>query len=230
VGDAITGFLKDRPAPHSCAIAAAGPVENNAVQLTNAAWHIDGAALSARLGCPVRILNDLAGVACALPHLGPDDLITLRAGRTRSDMPLLAVNVGTGFGASVAIPVAGGWHPLATEPGHLSMPDAPSGEVEDILSGRGHAALRETDDNARIRFSALLGRVVRDLVLATGAWGGVHFCGGVLSTWEENVDTAAFLTAFDRPGRMAPRLATVPLHRIMHPHPALLGLSRVAVA
>jgi glucokinase len=63
------------------AIAAAGPVEGNAVKLTNNEWTVDGAAIAALLGVPVVVLNDLEAVAAALPHLRrPDHARSGRAG------------------------------------------------------------------------------------------------------------------------------------------------------
>jgi glucokinase len=228
---ALGAFLADHPhvPVGSCAIAAAGPVGDGTIRLTNAPWVIESASLADTLGCPVGLLNDLEAVACALPRLGPDDLDILRAGTATTRAPMIAVNVGTGFGAAVAVPVGrDDWHPLATEPGHMLLPDGRT-TVEDVLSGPGLAALRQREDDPRAGFSALLGRVTRDLVLATGAWGGVRFCGGVLEDWDRAVDTEAFLGAFDRPGPMADRLSRVSLARISHGHPALLGLFHVRV-
>ncbi len=214
----------------SCAIAAAGPRERDVIDMTNTPWLIDATAVSEALGMPVRLFNDLEAVAYALPYLGDDDLVSIRVGTRRDAAPMVAINVGTGFGAAVAVPTAWGWHPLATEPGHLRLPGSEGGEVEDVLSGPGYTRLRSTDRKAKAKFSSLLGRMVRETVLATGAWGGVRLCGGVLNTWEENVDVPAFMHAYDSPSRIREQLASVPLDRIVHPYPGLLGLSRVDIA
>ena len=225
--DALEAFFdtrtEERERIGSCAIAAAGPVSDGTIRMTNTPWVIDGGALAGSLGCNVGVLNDLEAVAAALPYLGRDDLDVLRVGDTAVTAPMIAVNVGTGFGAAVAVPVQEGWHPLATEPGHVLLPDG-RGTVEDVLSGPGLARLRLHSDSPREAFSALLGRVTRDLVLTTGSWGGVRFCGGVLEAWDEVVDTEVFFAAFDVPGPMADRLARVSLARIAHSNPALLGL------
>jgi glucokinase len=231
--DAMADFMGQRDggaSVASCAIAAAGPREGGVIDMTNTPWLIDAAAVSAVLDAPVRLFNDLEAVACALPHLGADDLVSVRAGLRRDAAPMVAINVGTGFGAAVAIPTGNGWHPLATEPGHLHLPGSEDGEVEDVLSGPGYARRRAADPDAKATFSALLGRMVRETVLATGSWGGVRFCGGVLNAWDDTIDIVAFMQACDRPGRMRERLATVPLDRIVHPFPGLMGLSRVDVA
>ena len=225
--EALESFLEvrgiDIAEVGSCAVAAAGPVVRGVVRLTNAPWTIDTRALSARLDCPVGVLNDLEAVACALPVLGDGDLAVLRAGSPPERAPMIALNVGTGFGAAVALHSAGAWHPLATEPGHMRLPEGP-GTVEDLLSGPGLARLKESDPDFRARFSRALGGITRDLVLATGAWGGVRFCGGVTGSWDELIDERLFRAAYDVAGPMAERLADVPLARIVHPYPALLGL------
>lgn len=228
--DALAVFLERCAVPlsaiGSCAVAAAGPVSGGVVHLTNAPWVVDTTALTRRLGCPVGVLNDLEAVACALPVLGARDIHMLRAGGASAPAPMIAVNVGTGFGGAVAVPVRGAWYPLAAEPGHMLLSGGP-GTVEDLLSGPGLARAREQGGaDIQARFSAALGQVTRDLVLATGAWGGVRFCGGVLGAWDEVIDDDAFFEGFDTDpeGPMAPRLAGVSLARIIHPHPALLGL------
>ncbi len=141
--------LKDIDA---CAIAAAGPVDDGTVKLTNNDWTIDCAPISKMLGVPVALVNDLEAVAAALPYLTPDDLTAL--GRPTPVRPerrtMLAVNVGTGFGASSAILRDGRWYTCPSEAGHMtlgcieavrSLPADIS--VETILSGDGLTRLHQ---------------------------------------------------------------------------------------
>ena len=104
-----------------CAIAAAGPVDGNAVKLTNNAWIVDGAKISALMnGVPVAVVNDLEAVAAALPHLTPDDLTTLGAiAPVRPERrTMIAVNVGTGFGAAARhLRATGAGTPARAKPG-----------------------------------------------------------------------------------------------------------------
>jgi glucokinase len=131
-------------------IAAAGPVSDGAVRLTNGTWLISQAEVSrVAHGLPVRVINDLEAVALAIPYLKPDDVAPLGpVGETRAGVKI-AVNVGTGFGASIAVPVADRWTAIACEPGHMKLAvdaahrdlvgSAPS--IEDVLSGPGLRAL-----------------------------------------------------------------------------------------
>jgi glucokinase len=120
--------------------------------------------------------------------------------------------------------------------------------VEDVLSGAGVTRLYEavagtsgaarpanavfaaaaSDPFAAITvqiLSRLLGRIAGDLVLATGAWEGAYLCGTVAQTWASVGDIAAFRADFERKGAMSARMAQVPVHVIIAPEPALLGLS-----
>lgn len=229
--DALDGYLANRDeALEAAFIAAAGPVDHGEIRLTNANWQISAKEISELTGAEVHLLNDLEAVGHALPVLGPDDLDTIVAGavhdRTGPPRPMLAVNVGTGFGAAVAIPVGDGWVSLATEAGHITlqtkMPDVAA--VEHVFSGPG-LATHLTTGRVSHEISSLFGRVVGDLVLATGAWGGVYLCGGVMTDFRSYFDEVPFLAAFRDKGAMAARIAEVPIHRITAPNPAFMGLA-----
>ncbi|MPZ41500.1 MAG: ROK family protein [Rhizobiales bacterium] len=149
------GGLKDI---NACTVAAAGPVDDDVVKLTNNDWIVDRAQLSTMLdGVPVALVNDLEAVAAALPHLTSEDLTTLGApapGRPER-RTMLAVNVGTGFGAASAILRDGCWYTCPSEAGHMTLGYTTFGRldatdavpanasVESVLSGRGLAQLHE---------------------------------------------------------------------------------------
>ena len=244
--------------PGAVAIAAAGPRDGDAVKLTNAPWRIEGGAVSARLGgVPVRVLNDLEAVALCLPALAPGDVEVLAAGAPSSvPLPMLAANVGTGFGAAVAVPTATGWTALGTEAGHTSLSPATPDEqalldsirtveVEDAFSGPGYArlfgaALQDggeavrpvpPEDQARKRslYSQIFGRVLGDLALATGAWGGVFLCGGVMSDLPRVMDVETVLRAFRAKGKMADRMQRIALCRITAAGPAFRALATAEI-
>lgn len=73
-----------------------------------------------------------------------------------------------------------------------------------------------------------LGRFAGDLVLAYGAWGGVHLIGGVVAGLGDRLDAQAFRAGMVDKSRFGDELAQVPLRRILHPQPALLGLAALA--
>ena len=141
----------------------------------------------------------------------------------------------------------------ATTEGELALRrDArpPVRSVEDALSGGGLVGLcrfyagpgaaapatsreilaRAADDAAAGRaveaFTALLGRVAGDLVLAAGAWAGVYLFGGVVEGWHATADTRLFAAHFTDKGKMSARMAAVPVHVVTNEAAPLIGLAR----
>jgi len=109
-------------------------------------------------GVPVALVNDLEAVAAALPYLTSDDLTTLGAPAPvrPQERTMLAVNVGTGFGAASVIRRDGRWYTCPSEAGHMTLgPVEPvtalpaDTSVEDVLSGNGVARLYERLAGAR---------------------------------------------------------------------------------
>jgi glucokinase len=135
------------------AIGVAGPVDGDHVELTNADWRIETGQVQPLIGgASARLVNDLQAVALALPYLRDEELTRVGSCERRHTprRTMLALNVGTGFGAAAIIPVAGGWEAIPGEPGHMSIGAVDAEElgliegaacVEDLLSGRGVAKL-----------------------------------------------------------------------------------------
>lgn len=99
--------------------------------------------------------------------------------------------------------------------------------VDELLAG-----WRSGDSKAAITllaFSTWLGRVAGNLVLSLGAWGGVSLIGGVVAGLGDALDPFAFRVGFEDKAPFAADLAAVPLQRILHPQPALLGLAGLAL-
>ena len=259
-GPALDAYLAGRggTAVAGVAIAAAGPRDGDGIRLTNAPWTIEGGAVSRRLGgVPVRVLNDLEAVAIGLPALAPGEVEVLAAGAAGpGPQPMLAANVGTGFGAAVAVPTRTGWTALGTEAGHMTLSPADAEEralldsistveVEDAFSGPGYARLFDATtrdggetvrpvgpaDQAQKRavYSRIFGRVLGDLALATGAWGGVFLTGGVMSDLSRVMDVETVLAAFLDKGKMAVRMQRVPLCRITLASPAFQALATAEI-
>lgn len=79
-------------------------------------------------------------------------------------------------------------------------------------------------------FSSWLGRVIGNLVLTFGAWGGVYLTGGVVSGLSGVLDMKAFRRSFEDKAPFTADLGAVPVYQILHPHPALVGMARMATA
>lgn len=255
--DALASYVLSAGGLEQCsgfAIGAAGPIENNSVQLTNGTWSIHAIDLSSHFGRPVRLINDLQAIALALPALGEADLTCLGDNRPNPLAPRLAVNIGTGFGASLLVPSASGATAVACEPGHMKLAvptdlqravPLASPSVEQVLSGLALKTIwGQAEDPSKVtsvfaarddatagdgveRFSTLLGQVCGDLVLATGAWGGVYLCGSVATAWWASASFDAFGASFNDKGPMSSRMTPVAVALIRHPHAALVGLTEV---
>jgi glucokinase len=180
--DCIRTFLQQEAAgqdagaaPPCCAVlAAAGPVLDGVVTMTNNKWRLDEKQLSADLGLArVKLINDFAAQALAMPLLGPEDTVLI--GPDVPGLPgsnLAIMGPGTGFGLAA---LAGGTHTglLVTEGGHIAF--APSDDVERqvlhilakrygrvsierILAGQGmadlHSALEEIEGRAVSQLTA----------------------------------------------------------------------------
>ncbi len=118
------------PAPAALCVSGAGPVRDGVIPLTNVAWDIDGAALEAGLGVPVRLINDFSAVAYGvllLDPADPDQLLPIPHGdgsRPAPDPagPILVVGAGTGLGVGFVTRGAGGVRVHASEGGHIGLP------------------------------------------------------------------------------------------------------------
>lgn len=135
--------------PTRAALAVAGPVAGDAVQLTNVPWRIDRAALQKKLGVrALAIVNDLEAAALSLPHLAGDDFVAWRAGRELRAARIV-VAPGTGLGVAALAPSGEGWTAVPSEGGHVQavMPRSTPERLrslwgarprwEDLLSGGG---------------------------------------------------------------------------------------------
>jgi glucokinase len=77
-------------------------------------------------------------------------------------------------------------------------------------------------------FCALLGSFAGDMALAFGAAGGVYIAGGIVPRFAEHLARSGFRACFEAKGRFREWLATIPVHVIMRPDPAFVGLAALA--
>jgi len=162
--DAARAYLEEvRPAtpPRRAAICVACPVLGDDVRLTNSPWHFSIAGMRQALGLDrLKVVNDFVANALACPRLSADDVARIGDATTRPGFPIAAIGPGTGLGVALLVPDGqGGWLPVATEGGHVTLPavtarereivDAVAARVghvsaERLISGAGLALLHET--------------------------------------------------------------------------------------
>ena len=160
---AIAAFLQTLPPdlqPQEAAIAIAGPVHGDWIQLTNNGWCFSRAELARQFGFTrLLVLNDFTANALALPYLGTAETEQIGGCAPRAGAPIGILGPGTGLGVSGLVRSADGQLvALAGEGGHVTMPPADPADAailaelarrldhvsaERVLSGEGLVNLYE---------------------------------------------------------------------------------------
>lgn len=113
------GGLHDRPS--RAALAAAGPVSDGCISLTNSNWQISTKRIIDRHNFQAcGLYNDFKGMTRSIPELAETDFTIIRPGHVRKSEPILVAGAGTGFGVGYLVPTKTGWHTIATEGGHVA--------------------------------------------------------------------------------------------------------------
>ena len=122
----------ERVAIKKACFAAAGPVEDDVVSLTNGSWVIDKAHIAQTFDLEFKLINDFSGLANAIPYLKENELLKLGGGEPVEGSPKAIFGPGTGLGVSGAVPDrSGSWMVLSGEGGHVAF--APRGDIEDRI-------------------------------------------------------------------------------------------------
>ncbi len=130
----------------AAAVCAAGPVQDDVIQMTNCPWTVNGGEIADVLGVSkVHLVNDFGAVAVALPGLGADDLLPLGCDDAVPGAgPKVAVGPGTGLGVAGLVPDGcGGWVPVTGEGGHVDLAPANNREISviyQLLQEFGHVS------------------------------------------------------------------------------------------
>src|SRR5512146_303267 len=122
--DLLRSFLTpaDGPVTGAC-FAVAGPVFESRAHVTNVGWNIEAPELARAFGIErVRLINDFYGVAAAVPHLPPEDLLVLNEGTGGEPRTIAILGAGTGLGeAFLTRDAAGLWTVVPSEGGHTDF-------------------------------------------------------------------------------------------------------------
>ena len=130
----VRGFLERHAVAgriEAACIGVPGPVVEGSVRATNLPWVVDEKAFGEDLGISkVRLVNDHAATAAALPLLTAEDLITLHPGRPERERQVFAILApGTGLGQAYSLRGGDGrHHPFPSEGGHVEF--APKDALE----------------------------------------------------------------------------------------------------
>ncbi|KEQ19435.1 glucokinase [Endozoicomonas numazuensis] len=173
--EAVRAYLKNQGVEtiaRAC-LAVAGPVLDGKVRFTNSHWQIDQQRFRQDFDLEVmELINDFAAQALAVPHLPPDELMTIGPElEVDPDAVKLVIGPGTGLGVCGLIETPLGWKALPGEGGNADF--APASErdisvwrfirkevggllgVERILSGSGLELLYEAHSSLDGRLDRL---------------------------------------------------------------------------
>ncbi len=107
----------------------AGPVISGRCKTTNLPWDVSEVRLKNRFKwSTVRLINDLAATALAVPLLSSREFFSLNKAKARKGQNLALVAPGTGLGQAVLVFRDGGYIPVSSEGGHVDF--APNSEAE----------------------------------------------------------------------------------------------------
>jgi glucokinase len=153
IAEFLEGERVNRSEVEAITIGVAGPVIEQAAELTNVPWRVDARQVHAAFGVPrVALLNDLQAMAESVPLLEPAELHTLQAGRRVENGNMALIAAGTGLGEALLHHVRGAYVPSPTEAGHADFAARSEreigllrylisrygrAEVEHVVSGRG---------------------------------------------------------------------------------------------
>jgi glucokinase len=109
----------------------AGPVIDQAAEMTNVPWRVDAAELRTRFDFRhIKLLNDLEAMAYSVPVLTASELRQLQAGEHGADGNIALIAAGTGLGTSLLHWVDGRYIPIASEGGHTDFAARTDREIE----------------------------------------------------------------------------------------------------
>jgi glucokinase len=126
----VSAFLAD----HGCRVTSAcfdvaGPVVAGRARLTNLPWDLEESELCRSLGLQrVSLLNDLEAIAHAVPHLLPQETLSINTGTAVAHAPIAVLAPGTGLGESFLIWSGSAYIACSSEGGHVDF--APTTQVQ----------------------------------------------------------------------------------------------------
>jgi glucokinase len=113
------------------AFGVAGPVIDQAAEMTNVAWRVDADELGRAFKLRhVRLLNDLEAMAYSVPVLNPSELHQLQRGDPDAEGNIALIAAGTGLGTSFLHWIDGRYVPIASEGGHSDFAARTDREIE----------------------------------------------------------------------------------------------------
>lgn len=124
IDDAIQATILDRTSlqPRSAVLAVAGPVEGDAIGLTNSPWVVRPGVMHATLGIEtVIVLNDFEAQALAVVALSGEHMEKIGGGEPEATGGRAVLGPGTGLGVAGLVHARRMWIPVPGEGGHVDL-------------------------------------------------------------------------------------------------------------
>jgi len=121
---AIEAAVLDRSSvrPNSAVLAVAGPVDSDAIALTNCPWVVRPREMIANLGLSdIVVLNDFEAQALAVVALGEEHMEKIGGGAPEPNAGRVVLGPGTGLGVAGLIHALDHWIPVPGEGGHMDI-------------------------------------------------------------------------------------------------------------
>ncbi len=129
-------FNKDHPGLtfDAAVFGVAGPVIQGKASVTNLPWLMEEGNIRQTFQIPqVKLLNDLASVAHAIPYLTSQEVFTLHAGEAEEHGNIAVIAPGTGLGEAFLTWHKGTYQVHSSEGGHSSFAPTDAAEVRLLL-------------------------------------------------------------------------------------------------
>ena len=108
--------------PRGAVLAVAGPIDGDAIDLTNSDWVIEPRRLVERLGFrEAVVLNDYEAQALAVAALPEGAHAKIGPGAPEANANRVVIGPGTGLGVAGLVHAEGTWIPIAGEGGHVDL-------------------------------------------------------------------------------------------------------------
>jgi glucokinase len=108
--------------PRSTILAVAGPINGDAIPLTNCPWVVRPNDLIANLGFEdVVVINDFEAQALAVATLDGDNQMQVGRGEVKSGHSKVVLGPGTGLGVAGLVHALDAWIPVPGEGGHVDL-------------------------------------------------------------------------------------------------------------
>ncbi len=117
--------------PRSIILAAAGPIEDNGLELTNCNWSIRPERMMRELSFDnVVLLNDFEAQALAATSYRDEDIVNIGSGVAEEHANRVVFGPGTGLGVAGLVHARNTWIPLPGEGGHVDFGPRSTRDIE----------------------------------------------------------------------------------------------------